>query len=210
MSLPDLAEALRLVAAPALLAMILLAHVVYYRRHRTSDGQQVIRLVALADEPAMIAADGSRFDPQARKIIPAILPPRPRFLGLDRRKRRSAAPHRVADTVVPGVLICADDLVCDGDSRFLGAVKVGGDLIVNGNAIFAAPVIVNGVLKIIGSAQFTDGILAKGDTFVAGAIAIGSADRAGWAALGQVALGERLDLHGQIVASNAVQLRKVA
>lgn len=210
MPLPDLAEAIRLSAAPALLAMILLAHVAYYRRHRASDGQQVIALTPLAEEPALIAADSSSFNPQTRTVAPTTLPSRPCFLGLDRRKRRAAEPHRVADTVVPGVLICADDLVCDGDSRFLGAVKVGGDLIVNGHAIFAGPVIVNGVLKISGSAQFTDGILAKGDTFVAGAIAIGSADRPGWAALGQIALGERLDLHGQIVASNAIQLRKVA
>gem|GEM_PF-3271320 len=204
MPLPDLTESLRLAAAPLMLAAILAVHLLYYRRHRASDGQQVIALTALVDEPVMIAAAGTSFDPRSRRSGPATLPPRPRFLGLDRRKHRHAPPHRVADTVVPAVLICADDLVCEGDSRFLGAVKVGGDLIVTGHAIFAAPVIVNGVLK------FTDGVLAKGDTFVAGAIVIGSAGRSGWAALGQIELGERLDLHGEIVASTALQLRNVA
>ena len=86
MPLPDLADAIRLSAAPALLAMILLAHVAYYRRHRASDGQQVIALTPLAEEPALIAADSSSFNPQTRTVAPTTLSSRPCFLGLDRHR----------------------------------------------------------------------------------------------------------------------------
>lgn len=206
----DAMAGLRLAIGPAILAAIFIAHWIYFRARRASDGQQVILLDELVNQPTLLSSPGVSFDAQSRSLIVATLPPRPIVIGFDRTSHRSSDPFHVGDETVGGVLICADDLVCEGVSRFLGAVKVGGDLIVTGDASFAAAVIVNGVLKIEGTAHFAEGVLAKKETFVAGGITIGSKDGAGWASLGELILGERLGLNGDIVASRAVQLKRGA
>ena len=218
------APLIEMFAAPALLLAIIVVHIIYYFRLRGSDGQQVIALSDLSDlDPAKCAALGEKltlvkswgeeFDARNRvaerthTLLMMPLTPLPAQRGAT---VYHATSQRLVDRLIRTPLICAEDLVVDGSSQFLGPVKVGGDLIVRGEATFAQVVVVNGVLKIEGEAQFAVGVLAKGDTFVTGSITIGSDRGEGWAALREFALRTRLRLNGRIVTARAVQLREAA
>jgi hypothetical protein len=212
-----------LFAAPALLLAIIVAHIIYYVRLRGSDGQQVIALSDLSDLDAgkcaalhekltLVEAWGEEFDARKRVATrrPLMMMPLRAFAAVQGATVHHATSQHIVDRVIRTPLICAEDLIVDGSSQFLGPVKVGGDLIVRGEGTFAQVVVVNGIHKNEGEAQFAVGVLAKGDTYVTGSITIGSDRSEGWAALREFALRTRLRLNGRIVTARAVQLRAAA
>jgi hypothetical protein len=214
---------LEMFAAPALLLAIIAAHIVYYFRWRSSDGQQVITLCDLSDlDPAkcgalggeltLVEAWGEEFDARKRVATrkPMMMMPLRAYAAVGGTIVHHAESLLVVDTVIRTPIICGEDLIVDGSSQFLGPVKVGGDLIVRGDATFAQAVVVNGILKIEGDAQFAVGVLTKGDTHVTGSLTIGSDRGEGWAALREFALQKHLRLNGRIVTARAVQLREAA
>lgn len=217
-----LAELRHSLAAPTLMLVILLTNWVYHLLKRTSDGQQKIEIgdmsnlntascAALREQLTLIQARNIEFQAQTRKARAFALALPEQFFRASRGEfLRCADRHVVKDRSVVSPLICADDLVTEGNSHFFEPVKVGGDLVVKGNATFFEVVVVNGVLKVEGDAHFAVGVVAKGDTFVSGTMTIGSEDNQGWAALRRFAMGDLLRLNGSVVASSAVQLREAA
>ena len=218
----QLAVLVELFAAPVLLLAIIAAHVLYYFRLRSSDGQQVIALSDLTDlNPGQCASLGERltfvegwgeeYDARSRRTTRAeMMMPLRSFAVSSGATAHHADSQRIADCVVRTPLICAEDLVIDGSTQFLGPVKVGGDLVVRGVATFSQAVVVNGALKVEGEAQFALGILAKGDTFVSGSLTIGSDLGEGWAALRHFALRNRLRLNGRLVSARVIELKAAA
>jgi hypothetical protein len=217
----DVVEFRHLMAAPLLLLIIIIAHWVYFRLHRQSDGQQVIELCDLSDlDPSkcsaldeqltLIEASCVEFDARDRTEVPVRLSAPRDEPAAGGQVFRYASAQLIENRVVSTPLICAEDLVVDGATEFLGALKVGGDLVVRGNATFFRPVVVNGVLKVEGEAIFAVGVLAKGEAFVSGLITIGSERGKGWAALHELALRTRLRLNGRVVATRAVQICEAA
>lgn len=209
-------------AAPVMLLAIIAAHVLYYFMTRGSDGQQVIALSDLTDlnpgkcaslreRLTLVEGWGHEYDARSRGTTRAQMMMPLRSFGVSSgATAHHADSQRIADCVVRTALICAEDLVVDGSTQFLGPLKVGGDLVVRGVATFSQAVVVNGVLKVEGEAQFALGVLAKGDTFVSGSLTIGSDCGEGWAALRHFALGKRLCLNGRLVSARAIQLKAAA
>lgn len=206
---------------PAILAAILAIHCAYFRLNRKSVGQQAIALQDLsslghsASDPSseltVVRGDCEEFDARTRTSRKTFLP-LPAVGTQSRRNggQRLPGAQRFCNTIVRQTLICGDDVATSGDVIFCNPLKVSGDLLVEGHAIFLGPVIVNGILKIEGRGHFAAGIILKGDAMVRGAIAIGSDDCPAWAVVREMALRDRLQLHGTLVADRAVELREAA
>ncbi len=217
----DAAHFARMFVAPAILALILIVHSLYFRANRKRCGQQQITLEDLTDLPQSIgAANGGltivhgrhvEFDAAARTSRPKFLAaPLVELAPTRRGAQRLTGRQVIQDETVKQTIICSDDLVVDGRTLFQQPVKVAGDLIVNGQAVFLRPVIVNGVLKINGSAHFAGGIVAKRDALVRGSMAIGGDGQPAWAVVRELALINRLALHGTLVTARAVEMKEAA
>lgn len=212
---------IRALAAPAILAAILIIHSAYFIFNRSLCGQQEIALEDLTDLGGVgctgpdgltvVQGDRQEFDASTRTVgtanfaLPACGIP-----SNQRGPQRLREPQIFEDCEVRHSLICGDDLLLRGRTLFYQPLKVSGDLTVEGEAVFLAPVIIAGVLKVSGSAHFAAGVIAKGDAMVRGSMAIGSDTEQGWGVVRELALEQRLTLNGTLVASRAVRLKKAA
>jgi peptidoglycan/LPS O-acetylase OafA/YrhL len=208
------------VCAPIMALLVIAAiHIGYLRRTADRDGQQFITLADLSFRTARGlarfdgAGDGSVgyshrvsgiFDSIGNSgnvagVDPGLFDP----IG-DRVADRlgttvvfdadtALAPGRYLDTI-----ICAGDLIIDGDCAFMGPVKIGGDLIVNGNAAFLKPLTVCGHSRITGVVTISAGMIAKGEVAVDGTLLVGQRMREGWVAARDCTVAGHVFLNGYI------------
>lgn len=216
----------------ALLAVVFLVHLVYYRRHRDADTQQVIAIADLTGAspsaaPVERLTIGSARPSQATRLLEGahvaltsrdqvvrlgVMPFGEAASGNAHSPGRAYAIRalRASDRPYAEALICADDLLVEGNSIFLAPVKVSGDLIIAGEAVFHQPVVVNGYVKVAGSARFEKGLLIKADAIVTGDVTIGCFERKGWAVARTLQLQGTLRLNGSVVVEDGLHSRMAA
>ena len=141
----------------------------------------------LSLESGAAGADPRLFDPILDRLSSSV----GKTIVLD--DDTSIAPGRYVDTV-----ICAGDLLVQGDCVFLGPVKVGGDLIVTGNAAFLKPLTVAGHSRIQGLAVVVSGMIAKGEVSIEGTLRIGERAREAWLSADDVTVNGRVFLNGHV------------
>jgi cytoskeletal protein CcmA (bactofilin family) len=221
---------LEFVIPVAILTVIALMHWAYYCRHENSDSQQVIDiqdLTAKPDEAVVSVEDARTPEPGARRLSGAFvaLTPGRGFetvepsafelataeiaAGMKRRVYLSKALRAQSEQFVD-VLICADDVIVEGDAVFHSSVKIAGDLVVRGSAVFMKPVIVNGFVRIKGRAAFRHGLVAKEDAVVSGEVTIGAADTDGWLVARKVSLEGGLLLNGSVETREGLHYERIA
>jgi hypothetical protein len=203
-----------LCATPALLVIeIILAHALYYLRQKPTVAQQVIAFPA-SGEKGHLAAHGETLAgagfarPAAEGKVPLatvkgyrLTHEAPAFA----RKTISDS-YIIEDEACTASLICMEDLIVPGNTRFHGPVKVVGDLLIDGDAIFEQPVIVDGYVRLNGSARFQRGLVVKSDLIAGGALEIGAWGHEGWAVARLLQLSGELALNGKLIATEGIRM----